>query len=63
MKPAVEVYTTKFSQFVFTRNLGKLMSIEKIYCNESQKSLSQQHFNKTPDSKPLFFKTQLGGWG
>ena len=41
----VEVYTTKFSNSLFLQKLYEnLMSIEIIYCNESQKLLSQQHF-------------------
>ena len=42
MKPVsvVKIYTTNFfHRFVFTE---KLISVEKTYCNESQKSVSQQ---------------------
>ena len=45
MKPVdvLEVYTTKISYSLFLlKNLENLMIIEKMYCSESQKSLSQQ---------------------
>ena len=45
MRPVsvVEVYTTKFSYSLSLLKIYEnLMSIEKMYCNESQKSLSQQ---------------------
>ena len=47
MKPVslIKVYTTKFSYSLFLLKIKEnLMSIEKIFCNESQKSLSQYLF-------------------
>ena len=45
MKPVgvVEVYATNFSRSLFLLTISEnLMSVEKLYCNESQKSLNQQ---------------------
>ena len=39
----VKVYITKFSHCLFLLKMQEdLMSVDKMYCNESQKSLSQQ---------------------
>ena len=38
-----DVYTTKFSHsLLLLKTYENLVSIEKMYCNESQKSFSQQ---------------------
>ena len=45
MKPVsvVEVYTSKFCDSFFLLKVWEnVMSVEKIYCNKSRKSLSQQ---------------------
>ena len=61
---AVELYTTKFSYSISLLKIKEsLMSIEKMYFNDSQKSLSQQllveislcrfHFNNKKANQKL----------